>query len=459
MGGHATVVTAINQSNQIAGYSADSSGNVLGFIYTDKITSLGTLKDGSNSEAFAIDLSGQAVGDSQTGNDSHRPVLFAGNDVKDLGASTKDSETLKTAYGINLGGQIVGRYDTESGAVHAFLFADNRATDLGTLGGGNSEALGINRGGVIVGDGETWGGATHAFVLRNGSMQDLGTLPEFNKASFARAINNQGQIVGDSESDNQKRAFVYTNGVLLNLTRAAINMRAAGFSALDVADGINNQGWIVGFGTTLDGRVGAFLAIPVGVTNDPPGGANAPVADSGRVGGFIESSGAEAVIIGGGMVGGWFCPPTLWRFGWHYHFVWRTPRWREAWNREHRRDHDRDRDRDRDKDKDHDRDKDKDKDHDHDKDKDRDKGKDHDKDKGRDQGPKDHGNEHGEHHDGSEPGEHHEGGKPGEHHEGGKPPEHHEGKPAGHHEGGKPPEHHEGGKPASHPKPTPKKKK
>lgn len=188
-----------------------------------------------------------------------------------------------------------------------------------------------------MGDSETGNGATHAFVFRAGSMQDLGTLPEFNQASFARAINNQGQIVGDSESENQKRAFVYTNGVLINLTRAAINMRAAGFSALDVADGINNQGWIVGFGTTLDGRVGAFLAIPVGVTGDPPGGVNAPVADSGSVGGFI----AEESIIGGGIGGGWFCPPTLWRFGWHYHFVWRTPRWRETWNREHWPNHDR----------------------------------------------------------------------------------------------------------------------
>ena len=89
LGGHATVATAINQSNQIVGYSADSNGNVLAFVYTDKITSLGTLRDGSNSEAFAINLSGQAVGDSQAGGDTHRPFLFAGDQVKDLGASTK----------------------------------------------------------------------------------------------------------------------------------------------------------------------------------------------------------------------------------------------------------------------------------------------------------------------------------------------------------------------------------
>jgi len=84
----------------------------------------------------------------------------------------------------------------------------------------------------------------------------------------------------------------------------AINLRKAGFSALDVADGTNSQGWIVGFGTTFDGRINAFLAIPVGVTADPPGGADAPVFDSGA-------------IIGTAWFGvGWFCPPNLWQPPW-----------------------------------------------------------------------------------------------------------------------------------------------
>jgi probable HAF family extracellular repeat protein len=142
LGGRATVATAINHSNEIVGYSADSSGNVLAFLYTGSITSLGTLKDGSNSEAFAINISGQAVGDSQSDGDNHRPVLFSGDGVKDLGASTKNSETLKTAYGINASGQIVGRYDTDGGTVHGFLFADNRLTDLGTLGGRKQRSIG-----------------------------------------------------------------------------------------------------------------------------------------------------------------------------------------------------------------------------------------------------------------------------------------------------------------------------
>jgi len=315
LGGKATAATAINNANQIVGYSADGNGNVLAFLYTQNqgIASLGTLADGSNSEAFALNASGLVVGDSQADGDSHRPALFGENGVKDLGISAKNSDTLKTAYGINAAGQIVGRYDTESGSTHGFLYASDRLTDLGTLGGDDSEALGINQTGVIVGDSETGSGATHAFVVSGGSMQDLGTLNGFAKASYARAINDGGQIVGESDSDDQKRAFVYTNGQMIDLTRAAINLRKAGFSALDVADGINNQGWIVGFGTTLDGRINAFLAIPVGVTNDPPGGPDAPVFTSGDVAGLV-------------WVGvGWFCPPNLWP-PWHHHpHQWPTP--------------------------------------------------------------------------------------------------------------------------------------
>src|ERR1700760_785549 len=309
LGGQATAATAINNADQIVGYSADSNNNVLAFLYAQNqgITSLGTLTGGSNSEAFAINVSGQIVGDSPTEGDTHRPALFGGDGVQDLGVSTKDSDTLKTAYGVNAIGQIGGRYDLDDGSTHAFLLASGHLTDLGTLGGTGSEALGINQNGEIVCDSETSNGSTHAFVFNGSYIRDLGTLNGFEKASFARAVNANGQIVGESDSDSQKRAFVYTNGKMFDLTQLAINLRKAGFSALDVADGINSQGWIVGFGTTLDGRINAFLAIPVGVTADPPGGADAPVFDSGA-------------IIGTAWFGvGWFCPPNLWQPPWHHH--------------------------------------------------------------------------------------------------------------------------------------------
>ncbi len=315
LGGEATAATAINGSNQVVGYSTDANGNILAFLYTvgQGSISLGALPNGSHSEAFAINGSGQAVGDSQTDGDAHRPVLFTNKGVEDLGISTKDSDTLKTAYGVNASGQIAGRYDTEDGSTHAFLFSANRLTDLGTLGGRDSEALGINQTGAIAGDSETGNGTTHAFVFKGNSMQDLGVLSSFAKSSYARSINDKGQVVGESDSDTQKRAFVFSDRQMFDLTRAAVNMRDAGFAALDVADGINNQGWIIGFGTTIDGHLAGFLAIPVGVTADPPGGPDAPVFDSGDIGGFVWAG------------GGWFCPPTLWPPPWHHFHRWPTP--------------------------------------------------------------------------------------------------------------------------------------
>src|SRR5580704_3530003 len=185
LGGKATAATAINNANQVVGYSADGGYNVLAFSYTQNqgITSLGTLIGGSNSEAFAINASGQVVGDSQADGDTHRPAFFTGDRVQDLGVSARNSDTLKTAYGINVGGQIVGRYEIDNGSTHAFRIVSGRITDLGTLGGGNSEALGTNQSGVIVGDSETNNGLTRAFVFSGGSMRDLGTLNGFDKAS------------------------------------------------------------------------------------------------------------------------------------------------------------------------------------------------------------------------------------------------------------------------------------
>jgi probable HAF family extracellular repeat protein len=93
-------------------------------------------------------------------------------------------------------------------------------------------------------------------------LKDLGTLPGYENASYARGINNSSQIVGDSDSADQKRAFVYSKGHLVQLDTLAQNLNEAGFASLDVAYGINNKGWIVGYGTTTDNLTAAFVAVP-----------------------------------------------------------------------------------------------------------------------------------------------------------------------------------------------------
>jgi probable HAF family extracellular repeat protein len=231
LGGNLNAACAINSAGQVTGYSQDENGNLLAFVFSRNapITSLGTLEGGSASEAFGISSRGEVGGDSQSGNQTHRPVLFANNSVQDLGlGGSSDPDALETAYAINDSGQIVGRRSVGNNAFHAFLYAKGNITDLRTLGGANSEALAINMKGRVVGDSETADGATHAFLF-DGSLKDLGALPGYENGSYARGINNSDEVVGESSSAEEKRAFVYRKGQLVQLDTVAQNLQRGGF--------------------------------------------------------------------------------------------------------------------------------------------------------------------------------------------------------------------------------------
>lgn len=118
-------------------------------------------------------------------------------------------------------------------------------TDLGTLGTW-SRALGINDAGQVVGASVTGDGFTRAFLYSNGTMMNLGTLggigtgPVPYSYSIAWGINNAGQVIGESLStDNNYRAFLYSNGTMTNL-----GTQLGGVSSS--ASAINNVGEIVG---------------------------------------------------------------------------------------------------------------------------------------------------------------------------------------------------------------------
>jgi probable HAF family extracellular repeat protein len=106
--------------------------------------------------------------------------------------------TVGSAVDINNRGMIVGYSETEAGDFHAVLWDDSGVTDLGTLGGDNSYALGINDDGVVVGYSKAADGKSHAFIWQDGIMTDIHD-PDLHlpiNESFARAINNNGMVVG-----------------------------------------------------------------------------------------------------------------------------------------------------------------------------------------------------------------------------------------------------------------------
>src|SRR6185312_16726997 len=145
------------------------------------------------------------------------------------------------------------------GVSHAFLWSNGQMQDLGALWNrAASAAKGINDSGQVVGYGYFWGlQPRHAFLYSNGKMTDLQTLG--GESSAALAINNQGQIVGDSnDASGDDHAFIYANGQMQDLN-ALINTDSSW--RLQVASAINSAGQIAGTGV-IHGVEHAFLLTP-----------------------------------------------------------------------------------------------------------------------------------------------------------------------------------------------------
>jgi probable HAF family extracellular repeat protein len=143
--------------------------------------------------------------------------------------------------------------------------AQYAVVDLGTLGGTTSFATAINRSGSVVGYAATSGdGASHAFLWRHGVMTDLGVLPGGTN-SRANAINDRGQIVGSSDALTPSlnsstdivasQAFLYSRGKLTDIDPDA----KLSYTPGSWAYAINDAGQVVGDVLASSGDSQAFL--------------------------------------------------------------------------------------------------------------------------------------------------------------------------------------------------------
>ena len=169
------------------------------------------------------------------------PGLAQDYTVTDLGVTGIINHT----WAINAHGQIAGYslIDDGHGNQHyEGYFYDGEAIDfVGTRGAPGSDLLGINNLGEAVG--KLWGDDGQAILRRaNGRVQQLGTLG--GARSYARAVNDLGQVVGSSHlaNDYDSRPFVWQNGVMTALPILG--------GTQGVASWINNAGQIVGTTTT-----------------------------------------------------------------------------------------------------------------------------------------------------------------------------------------------------------------
>ena len=169
--------------------------------------------------------------------------------VTDLG--TIDSSLSLSFRGrtINDANQVAGFIYGIDGWPHSFFWDDGTMIDIGTLGGPITFARGMNNDGSIVGSSDTAGVPQHAILFAGGQLYDLGTLGGVH--SSARDINDSGQIVGSSqrpEPDHYRHAFLLDNGRMTDLGTLG--------GAFSEAHGINAAGDVVGmaWNASSDGR-------------------------------------------------------------------------------------------------------------------------------------------------------------------------------------------------------------
>ena len=204
------------------------------------VTDLGTL--GGSSEALAISDSGYIVGDSSPPTDFIRATFYRPGDSP-LPLPPGDFISFSRAYGVNNSGVAVGLATFLPGRDHAAVFEIGKTTiDLGSLGGNSSQANAINAAGQIVGSSSTFNNlATHATLFSVGASPiDLGTLG--GSFSSAHAINSAGAIVGQSATFGN----LSTHAAFFSTTGAPIDLGVLSGYSIASAFGINTSGEIVG---------------------------------------------------------------------------------------------------------------------------------------------------------------------------------------------------------------------
>lgn len=242
-----TTQLGVNNSDQVAGGATGTDGLVHPAYYNSIIPTMHIL---SNLEGYAtaINNANNVVGWYYLPSGDRHAFLFDGTTTRDISRGK-----VSYAFDINNSNTVVG-----SGINGPWRYIQNGTlTFLRPFGNVDGNARAINDNGDIVGEGND-NGTTRAFLWVNGTITAIGS----NTAAFD--VNNKQSVVGVvflppvcRTCQSTSHAFEWHSGVFTDLNTLTTN---SGWE-LQVARAINNFGSIVGYGIK-DGEVHGFLFNP-----------------------------------------------------------------------------------------------------------------------------------------------------------------------------------------------------
>jgi probable HAF family extracellular repeat protein len=152
---------------------------------------------------------------------SSHAITYSNGVMTDLGTL---GGVESNAFAINDSGQVAGFSYLASGNYHAFLTSGTAMLDLGTLGGANSFGDAMNSKGDVTGWAQTADGVQHAFLYSGGTMTDLNSLLANSNLGLyvtlteSYGINDNGWIIAngvDSRTGQQTAYLLSTTPVPL----------------------------------------------------------------------------------------------------------------------------------------------------------------------------------------------------------------------------------------------------
>ncbi len=270
LGGNASFALGLNERGEVVGTSRTTSASrrQLAFRWRDGLmTNLGSLPGSTFSRAFEINARGSAVGEAFTPSpERSRAVLWENGRIRDLGALPGASSAV--ANDINARGQVAG---TSGGRAFLWTRGGMRDLgSLGHDPAATSRGNALNDRGQVVGTAQTdtlspFGSrVSHAFVWERGTMTDLGS-PVADRYSTALAISRDGDVAGEANvatvsgcCNDTYHAVLWSDGAIVDL-HAWLPAELATVRHSRATD-VNSDGGIVGhvsgfFGfPTIDGR-------------------------------------------------------------------------------------------------------------------------------------------------------------------------------------------------------------